>query len=69
MMMISLHSVRLQTLLAPSNAPAAPAADGLKLLSRKLTHLESGLSRINDMVSTPSDTPIKPSLVKYQEQL
>ncbi len=61
-------TVCLQTLLAPSKAPDAPAPDGRKLLTRKPTHLASGLSRINDMVSTPSDTPIKPSLVKHQEQ-
>ena len=41
-----------------------------KLLSRKLAHLESGLSRIDDMISTPPDSHIEPSLLKQcQEQL
>ena len=65
-------SVRLQTLLAPSKTktPVAPAADGRKLLSRKLAHLESGLSRIDDMISTPPDSHVEPSLLKQcQEQL
>ena len=57
---ITTLSVRLQTLLAPSKIPVAPAADGRKLLSRKLAHLESSLSRIDDMVSTPPDSHIEP---------
>ena len=61
-------SICLQILLAPSKTPVAPATDGRKLLSRKLAHLESGLSRINDMVSTPLDSHIEPSLLKQCQQ-
>ena len=56
---ITLLSICLQTLLARSKTAVTPATDGCKLLSR-----ESGLSRIENMVSTPPDTRIEPSLLK-----
>ena len=63
-------SVCLHALLTPASTPVSPAADGRKLLSHKLSHLEAGLSRIDDLVSTPSDPPIEISLLKQcQEQL
>ena len=64
---ITTLSVRLQTLLTPTKTTVTPTTDSRKLLSRKLTCLEAGLSRTNDNISA---TPIEPSLFKQcQEQL
>ena len=64
---IATLSIRLQTPLTPTKTVVAPTSDNRKILSRKLTHLETGLSRINDTLST---APIEPSLLKQcQEQL
>ena len=64
---ITTFSVRLQTLLTPTKTVVTPTTDSRKLLSRKITRLEAGLSRTDNTISA---TPIEPSLLKQcQEQL
>ena len=60
-------TVHLQALLTPTKRVAA---DNWKLFSRKTSHLEVGLSEVNETLSPSSGTTVDFSLVKQcQDQL